>query len=107
MPFGLKNAAQSFQRLMDGILRDVSFAFVYLDDILVAIQSPQEHLQHLKQMFTLLSANGLIINKVKYVFGTDELGFSSMPKESLHSLTGKHHFKTVSHTATAQVCNAS
>ena len=34
MPFGLKNAAQAFQRLMDGMLRDVSFAFVYLDDIL-------------------------------------------------------------------------
>ena len=75
MPFGLKNAAQSFQRLMDGILRDVPFAFVYLDDILVASQSPQEHLQHLKQIFTLLSANGLIINKAKCVFGTDELDF--------------------------------
>jgi cleavage and polyadenylation specificity factor subunit 1 len=36
MPFGLKNAAQAFQRLMDGILRNISFAFVYLDDILVA-----------------------------------------------------------------------
>ena len=40
MPFGLKNAAQSFQRPMDGILRDVPFAFVYLDDILVASHSP-------------------------------------------------------------------
>ena len=33
MPFGLKNAAQAFQRLMDGILRDIKFAFVYLDDL--------------------------------------------------------------------------
>ena len=47
MPFGLKNAAQSFQRLMDGILRDVPYAFVYPDDILIASQYPQEHLQHL------------------------------------------------------------
>ena len=48
MPFGLKNAAQSFQRLMDGILRDIPFAFVYLDDILVASRSSQEHAQHLE-----------------------------------------------------------
>ena len=36
MPFGLKNAAQAFQRLMDGILHDLNFIFVYLDDILIA-----------------------------------------------------------------------
>ncbi|GFO26869.1 polyprotein [Plakobranchus ocellatus] len=33
MTFGLKNAAQSFQRLMNGVLRGVPFAFAYLDDI--------------------------------------------------------------------------
>ena len=43
MPFGLKNAAQAFQRLMDGILRDVDFAFVYLDDILIASPDEQSH----------------------------------------------------------------
>ncbi|GFO40227.1 transposon ty3-g Gag-Pol polyprotein [Plakobranchus ocellatus] len=57
MPFGLKNADQSFQRLMDGVLREVPFAFVYLDDILVASHSPQEHSQHLQHLFTLLSSN--------------------------------------------------
>ena len=34
MPFGLKNAAQAFQRMMDGVLREIDFVFVYLDDIL-------------------------------------------------------------------------
>ncbi|GFR78480.1 Pol polyprotein [Elysia marginata] len=33
MPFGLKNAAQAFQRLMDTVLQGLSCAFVYLDDI--------------------------------------------------------------------------
>jgi len=36
MPFGLKNAAQAFQRLMDRVLGDLDFIFVYLDDVLVA-----------------------------------------------------------------------
>ena len=47
MPFGLKNAAQAFQRMMDGILRDTDFAFVYLDDILIASRTEKEHIDHL------------------------------------------------------------
>jgi cleavage and polyadenylation specificity factor subunit 1 len=75
MPFGLKNAAQAFQRLMDGILRDVSFVFVYLDDILVASQSAHEHKEHLRQVFQLLSDNGLVINKSKCLFGVSHLDY--------------------------------
>ena len=47
MPFGLKNAAQAFQRMMDGILREIDFVFVYLDDILVASRTQEEHISHL------------------------------------------------------------
>ena len=47
MPFGLKNAAQTFQRFMDSILQDLKFVFVYLDDILVASKSREEHKRHL------------------------------------------------------------
>ena len=36
MPFGLKNAAQTFQRMMDVVIKDLQGVFVYLDDILVA-----------------------------------------------------------------------
>ena len=36
MPFGLKNAAQTFQCLMDRIFKGLPFVFIYLDDILVA-----------------------------------------------------------------------
>ena len=40
MPFGLKNAAQAFQRLMDTVCRGLETVFVYIDDILFA--SPDE-----------------------------------------------------------------
>ncbi len=35
MPFGLKNATQTFQRMMDRVFSGVVFVFVYLDDILI------------------------------------------------------------------------
>ena len=44
-PFGLKNAGQDFQRLMDEILGDIPHVFVYLDDILIASESLEEHLK--------------------------------------------------------------
>ena len=75
MPFGLKNAAQAFQRLMDGILRGILFVFVYLDDILVASTNPTDHANHLRQVFQLLSANSLVVNRAKSVFGVPELTY--------------------------------
>ena len=36
MPFGLRNAGQTFQRFLDEILRDLPSCYAYLDDILVA-----------------------------------------------------------------------
>ena len=35
MPFGLVNAASTFQRLMDHVLRDLPFVIAYIDDIAV------------------------------------------------------------------------
>ena len=90
MPFGLKNVAQAFQRLMDGILRGIDFVFVYLDDILVASRTPQEHLSHLKTLFRLLSTNGITINREKSKFGRQEvtyLGHLVNARGSFHSRT--------------------
>ena len=47
MPFGIKYAAQAFQQLKAGILREVEFVFVYLDDILVASPNEETHKLHL------------------------------------------------------------
>ena len=33
MPFGLRNAAQTFQRFMDEVLRGLEFCFGYIDDL--------------------------------------------------------------------------
>jgi hypothetical protein len=89
MPFGLKNAGQAFQRLMDGILMGIDCVFIYLDDVLVASANEEEHLQHLSVVFSLLADNGLILNREKCVLGVPELHFlghkvSSAGIEPLH-----------------------
>ena len=55
MPFGLKNLAQAFQRLMDQVCQDMDFLFCYLDDILIASRDAKEHEEHLRKLFTCLS----------------------------------------------------
>jgi hypothetical protein len=75
MPFGLKNAAQAFQRLMDGILLGIDFCFVYLDDLLIASATEEEHLKHLEIVFKLLADNGLVLNREKCVLGATQLDF--------------------------------
>ncbi|XP_014209642.1 uncharacterized protein LOC106640198 [Copidosoma floridanum] len=51
MPFGLRNASQSFQRYIFQALGDLDFAFVYLDDVLILSSSIKEHEEHLRTIF--------------------------------------------------------
>eukprot|EP00794_Sanderia_malayensis_P019753 gene19753-biopygen16402 len=58
MPFGLRNAAQTFQRFIHQVLRGLDFVFAYIDDLLIASSSESEHLQHLQILFARLSDYG-------------------------------------------------
>ena len=73
MPFGVTNASQIFQHLMDSVLWDLPFLFVYLDDILVASASKSEHMVHL--FFEWLKEHGLIINLAKCRFSQITIDF--------------------------------
>ena len=42
MPFGLRNAASTFQRFIDEVVQDLDFVYNYIDDILVASASLEE-----------------------------------------------------------------
>ena len=74
-PFGLKNAGQDFQRMMDEIMVDIPHVFVYIDDILIASTTPNEHLEDLRRVFDSLDTNGLVVNKAKCVLGQESLEF--------------------------------
>ena len=72
MSFGLTNAPATFQRLMDHVLAPVlgKFVIVILDDICIFSGNADEHLDHLRQVFFILSKNDLLRLRIKKcVFG--------------------------------------
>ena len=94
MPFGLRNAAQTFQRFIDQVLHGLPLSFAYFDDILVASHDAAKHLDHLWQVFTRLQEHGLQIHPDKCVLSTTSLDFLGF-----HVGAGPQGFSTPTHTA--------
>ncbi|XP_068240074.1 uncharacterized protein [Palaemon carinicauda] len=68
MPFGMRNAAATFQRLMAMVTRGIKNCVVYIDDIIVYSNDFETHLVILEELLTALSNAGLVINLSKSVF---------------------------------------
>lgn len=75
MPFGLRNAAQTFQRFINEVTKGLNFIFVYLDDILVASKNEEEHFKHLNILFERLNNFGINLKIPKCEFGVTKLLF--------------------------------
>ncbi|CAB0028292.1 unnamed protein product [Trichogramma brassicae] len=76
MPLGLRNSAQTFQRTMNYLLRDLDFVRCYQDDILVLSASHEQHLQHLRELLTILKRARLFVNWEKCQIGRSEVVFA-------------------------------
>lgn len=63
MPFGLKNAPSTFQRVMNLVLYDLLdvCCVVYLDDILIFSKTEKEHWEHLRMVFARLAKHKLFL----------------------------------------------
>ena len=80
MPFGLKNAGATCQRLVTKMFRPLlgSTMEVYIDDMLVKSKQRPDHVAHLQQTFDLLREYGMKLNHLKCAFGVSAgrfLGF--------------------------------
>ncbi|RVW21060.1 Retrovirus-related Pol polyprotein from transposon opus [Vitis vinifera] len=88
MPFGLKNAGATYQRLMTKIFKPLvgRTVEVYIDDIVVKSKTREEHTLHLQEVFHLLR-KGIEVSpdQVKAVMETPP----PRSKKELQRLTGK------------------
>lgn len=75
MTFGLCNAGQTFQRFMDEVLRDLNFAYAYIDDVSISSRNEDEHKDHLRIVFERFREYGIVINVSKCEFGKNNIDF--------------------------------
>ncbi|KAH9686870.1 hypothetical protein KPL70_014547 [Citrus sinensis] len=80
MPFGLKNAGATYQRLVNKIFKPLigQTMEVYVDDMIMKSREPADHVQHLEENFDLLRKYRIKLNPEKCAFGVSSgkfLGF--------------------------------
>ncbi|XP_019086824.1 PREDICTED: uncharacterized protein LOC109127059 [Camelina sativa] len=70
MPFGLKNAGATYQRLVNKMFAEQlgRTMEVYIDDMLVKSQRAKDHITHLRQCFDTLNKYGMKLNPAKCTF---------------------------------------
>ena len=68
MPFGLKNAPATFQRLINNVTADVDHCDAYIDDVIVATKGWEEHIAAIRHLFEKLSQAKLTVNLSKTDF---------------------------------------
>ncbi|KAG7552243.1 Retrotransposon gag domain [Arabidopsis thaliana x Arabidopsis arenosa] len=71
MPFGLKNAGATYQRLVNKMFHEHlgKTMEVYIDDMLVKSLKKEDHIKHLEECFEILNQYQMKLNPAKCTFG--------------------------------------
>ena len=77
MPYGLCNTPATFQRLMQNCLGklNLTYALIYLDDVIVFSRTEEEHLTRLRAVFERFWKHGLKLKPSKCHFLWKEIAF--------------------------------
>ena len=77
MPFGLCNAPPTFQRLIQNCLCELNLTYclIYLDDMIVFSDMPEEHLRRMRVVFDRLCEHGLKLKLSKCEVFKSEINY--------------------------------
>src|SRR6201999_1647154 len=75
MPFGLKNAPASFQKMMTKIFGDLvgKTLLVYIDDITIFTVTFPDYIKALHEVFNRMRTEGLYLKPKKYTFAAEKV----------------------------------
>lgn len=73
MPFGLKNAPATFQKVMDKLFGNVRHALAYIDDIIIFSDDWETHLTHVRLTLETLAKHNFKLAPKKSKFGKSSI----------------------------------
>ena len=101
MPYGLCNAPAMFQRLMQNCLGELNltYALVYLDDVIVYSKTEEDHLQWLQVVFEWFHEHGLKLKPSKCSFLHKQITFLGHEVSADGMMPGNLNLKGISEMA--------
>ena len=75
MPFGMKNAPATFQRLINTIIAGLEGCSAYIDDVIIYSDTWEQHLGHMRSLMLRLREAKLTVNLAKSEFGCAHIVF--------------------------------
>ena len=69
MPFGMKNAPATFQRMVNKLVRDIDGCEGYIDDVVIFSDNWSDHIRQIERFFQIMGEAKLTINLMKSEFG--------------------------------------
>lgn len=100
MPFGLKNAPSVFQRYINSIFRpliDANKILIYMDDILIATTTMDEHLNILSEVFALIRKHCLKLKLKKCRFLFEEIDYLGYRVNAAGIQPNPSHLEAIEH----------
>ena len=97
MPFGLCNALPTFQRLMQNCLGklNLTYCLIYLDDVIVFSETPEEHLQRMRLVFDCLREHGLKLKPSKCDVFKSEINYLACHVSQKGVLPSKKNLESI------------
>ena len=97
MPFGLCNTPPTFQRLMQNCLGELNLTYclIYLDDVIVFSEMPEEHLRRMCVVFDCLREHGLKLKPSKCDVFKSEINYLAHHVSWKGVLPSKQNLKSI------------